>query len=172
MHSTHLSGKRKVRANCWRTGNLYPYRYIVFIYEIVVLIINGYFIIKRNALSSFISFETTGMVGLAWSSFHIVSILDIAIYSKRKKKEKRKRSDSVLWQKPFHRQKNPKSNVTTQRTPPKTSITQRLRTDLGRSAGVTIATQLVWLNHFTGSQPSYLPQKPCNQKDTHLKICK
>ena len=62
-------------------------------------------------------------------------------------KEKRKRSDSALWQKPLHRQKNPKSNVTTQRTPPKTSITQRLRTDLGRSAGVTIATQLVCQVH-------------------------
>ena len=37
----------------------------------------------------------------------------------------------------------------------KTSITQRLRTDFGRSAGVTIATQLVWLNRFTGSQPSH-----------------
>ena len=32
------------------------------------------------------------------------------------------------------------------KTSPKTSITQRLRTDLGRSVGVTIATQLVWLN--------------------------
>ena len=41
------------------------------------------------------------------------------------------------------------------KTPPKTSITQRLRTDLGRSVGVTIATQLVWLNLFTGSQPSH-----------------
>ena len=70
-------------------------------------------------------------------------------------KRKRKRSDSVLWQKPLHRQKNPKNNVTTQRTPPKTSITQRLRTDLGRSVGVTIATQLVWLNRCTGSQPSH-----------------
>ena len=33
-------------------------------------------------------------------------------------------------------------------TPPKTSITQRLRTDLGRSVVVTIATQLVWLNRL------------------------
>ena len=41
------------------------------------------------------------------------------------------------------------------KTATKTSITQRLRTDLGRSAGVTIATQLVWLNRFTGSQPSH-----------------
>ena len=55
---------------------------------------------------------------------------------------------------PYTDRKIQKSNVTTQRTPPKTSITQRLRTDLGRSAGVTIATQLVWLYRFTGSQPS------------------
>ena len=41
------------------------------------------------------------------------------------------------------------------KSPPKTSITQRLRTDLGRSVGVTIATQLVWLNQFKGSQPSH-----------------
>ena len=39
------------------------------------------------------------------------------------------------------------------KTPRKTSITQRLRTDLGRSDGVTIATQLVLLNRLTGSQP-------------------
>ena len=30
------------------------------------------------------------------------------------------------------------------KTPPNNSITQRLRTDLGRSVVVTIATQLVW----------------------------
>ena len=40
-------------------------------------------------------------------------------------------------------------------TPPKTTITQRLRTDFGRSVRVTIATQLVWLNWVTGSQPSH-----------------
>ena len=34
----------------------------------------------------------------------------------------------------------------------KTSITQQLRTNLGRSVGVTTAIQLVWLNRFTGSQ--------------------
>ena len=54
----------------------------------------------------------------------------------------------------------------------KTKITQRLRTDLGWSVGATIASQLVRLNRFTGSQPSHSPQKPCNQNDTHLKICK
>ena len=68
---------------------------------------------------------------------------------------KRKRSDSVLWQKPLHQQKSPKSNTTTQNTPPKTSITQRLRTDLGRSVGVTAVTPLVWLNRLTSAQPSH-----------------
>ena len=47
----------------------------------------------------------------------------------------------------------------------KSSINQQLRTDLGRSVGVTKATQLVWLTWFTGP-PSYSPQQPCNQKDT------
>ena len=53
----------------------------------------------------------------------------------------------------------------------KSSIKQQLRTDLGRSVGVTTATQLVWLTWFTGP-PSHFPQQPCNQKDTYLKICK
>ena len=38
---------------------------------------------------------------------------------------------------PTPTEKNPKRNVTTQIPPPKTSITQRLTTDLGRSVGVT-----------------------------------
>ena len=48
----------------------------------------------------------------------------------------------------------------------KTSITQWLRTDLGRSAGAMISTQLVCLNPFTGSQPSNQPRKMCNQRPT------
>ena len=50
---------------------------------------------------------------------------------------KRRRSDPVLWQNPLYQQKKirkPKSNT---QTPPNTSITQRLRTDLGRSVWVT-----------------------------------
>ena len=67
------------------------------------------------------------------------------------KKHKRKRSDSVLWQKPIHQQKCQKGKVTTQTTQQKNfSITQQLRTDLGRSVGVTTATQLMWLTWFTG----------------------
>ena len=65
-------------------------------------------------------------------------------------KRKRKRSDSVLWQKPLHQQKSQKGKVTTQTTPQKSSITKRLRTDLGQSVGVTTVTQLVWLTWFTG----------------------
>ena len=42
------------------------------------------------------------------------------------------------------------------KTPPKTSITQRLQTiDIRRSVGVTAATPLVWLNRFTSAQPSH-----------------
>ena len=43
------------------------------------------------------------------------------------------------------------------KTPPKTytTITQRLRTDLGRSVRVTAVTPLVWLNRFTSAQPSH-----------------
>ena len=50
-------------------------------------------------------------------------------------KFKRKRSDSVLWQKPLHPQNNPKKQRDNIKTPPKTLITQLLRTDLGRSVG-------------------------------------
>ena len=68
-------------------------------------------------------------------------------------KRKRKRSDSVLWQKPLHQQKCQKGKVTTQ-TRHKKSIKQRLRTDLGRSVGVTTATQLVWLTGLRAHLPT------------------
>ena len=41
----------------------------------------------------------------------------------------------------------------------KTSITERLRTDIGRSVGVTAVTQVMWLNRFTSGKPSHLPQQ-------------
>ena len=50
----------------------------------------------------------------------------------------------------------------------KSSIPQLLRTDLGRSFGVTTTTQLVWLTGLR-AQHSHSPQQPCIQKDTHLK---
>ena len=62
--------------------------------------------------------------------------------------------------------KNPYTNGkfenqwTTQNIPPKTSITQRLRTDLGRPVGVTTVIQPVWLNWFTGTKPSLQKKIP------------
>ena len=49
------------------------------------------------------------------------------------------------------------------KTPPKTSITQRLRTDLGRSFGVTTVIQLLWL---TGLR---VPNLPTNHKRRVIK---
>ena len=66
--------------------------------------------------------------------------------------------------KPLHQQKCQKGKVTTQTTPQKSSITQWLWTDLGRSVGVTMATQLVLLTGLR-TQPSHFPQQPCNQND-------
>ena len=45
---------------------------------------------------------------------------------------------------------NVKKGSDTKTTPQKSSIKQRLRTDLGRSVGVTTATQLVWFTRFIG----------------------
>ena len=81
------------------------------------------------------------------------------------KRDKRKRSDSVLWQTPLYQQKSQ-----TQTSPPKSSIKQRLWTDLGRSVGVTTAIQLVLLTGLR-AQPFHSQQQPCNQNDTHLNIC-
>ena len=50
---------------------------------------------------------------------------------------------------------NPKKQRDNTKNATKSSITQRLQTDLGRLVWVTIAIQLVWLNRFTGSQPSH-----------------
>ena len=69
-------------------------------------------------------------------------------------RRKRKISDSVLWQKPLHPQKNKKQRDN-KKNATKPSITQRLRTDLGRSVEVTTTTRLVWLNrNSTRTQPS------------------
>ena len=56
---------------------------------------------------------------------------------------------------PYTLRTNPKKQRDNIKTPPKTLITQLLRTDLGRSVEVTAVTQLVWLNRFTSAQPSH-----------------
>ena len=63
-------------------------------------------------------------------------VIPIMVKVKESKRRKRKRSDPVLWQNPPYQQKIRKPKDNTQ-TPPKTSITQRLRTDLGRSVRVS-----------------------------------
>ena len=56
---------------------------------------------------------------------------------------------------PYTHRKSKKQHDNT-KTPPKTSITQRFRTDFGRSVGVTTATKLVWINRFKGTKRSYI----------------
>ena len=63
-------------------------------------------------------------------------------------KTKRRRSDQVLWQKPLYQQKCQRGKVATQTTPQKSFIKQQLRTDLGRSVGVTTATQQITIVIF------------------------
>ena len=78
---------------------------------------------------------------------------------------KREKSDSVLWQSPFTNRKIKKTNWQN-KTPPKTSITQQLHTDLGWQH-----TDVV--NPVYGiTKPSHYPHKLCNRKDTHLNFCK
>ena len=59
-----------------------------------------------------------------------------------------------------------KDKVTTQTTPQKSSIKQRLRTDLERSVRVTTATQLVWLTCLRAHLPS--PRNSRVIKTTHI----
>ena len=58
---------------------------------------------------------------------------------------KRQKSDSVLWQKPWHQQKTPKSKVTTQKATKNCDDTT-IAPDLWRSVEVTTATELVCYN--------------------------
>ena len=57
--------------------------------------------------------------------------------------------------KPLHQQNNLKRNVTSPNRRQNFDYMSRLRTDLGRSVGVTTATLIVWLNMFDRSQPSH-----------------
>ena len=71
-------------------------------------------------------------------------------------------SKKEIWLRPMTKAPTPteksKKQCENTKTPPKTSISQRLRTNLGRSVGITIVTQLVWLNRFTD------PNLPTNYK--------
>ena len=63
-----------------------------------------------------------------------------------------------IWLSPMTKSRTPIENSNKQSDNTKTLPKLRLHmvlTDLGRSVGVTTATQLVWLNQFTDSQPSH-----------------
>ena len=70
----------------------------------------------------------------------------------KEKKEEIRLSPVTKTPTPTEQSKKQRDNI---KTPPKTLITQLLRTHLGRSVGVTAVTQLVWLNRFTSAQPSH-----------------
>ena len=70
------------------------------------------------------------------------------------RKEEESQMLSLMIKAPTSTEKSKKQHDNTN-TPLKTSITQRFRTDLGRPVGVMIATELMWLNRFTGSEPSH-----------------
>ena len=53
---------------------------------------------------------------------------------------------------PTEKSKKQRDNI---KNATKTLITQRLRTNLGRSTEVTAVTPMVWLNRFTSAQPSH-----------------
>ena len=91
-----------------------------------------------------------------WNSKKNVWISKISL------KRKRRRSDTVFWRKPLYQQKIQKRIDNTKR-PPKTSITQRLWTDLELSVGVVTVIQLLWFNLFT------IPNLPTNRKGCVIK---
>ena len=68
--------------------------------------------------------------------------------------------------KALYQQKCQRGKVTTQTTPQKSSIKQQLRTDLGRSVGVTTVTQLVWLTGLRAHLPT--PRNSRVIKRTHI----
>ena len=75
-------------------------------------------------------------------------------------KRKGKRSGSVLWKKPLHPQKIQKASWQHTKAPPKTSITQQLRTDLGRSVWV-IAVNPSWVGAKAVNQSWVLYDYKC-----------
>ena len=88
----------------------------------------------------------------SWLTFHVWVTLVRKNWLREKGKEEIWLSPVTKTPTPTEQSKKQRDNI---KTPPKTLITQLLRTDLGRSVGVTAVTQLVWLNRFTSAQPSY-----------------
>ena len=116
------------------------------------------------------------MPTISWTGFvsgpranhlvHKIEVCVLAVYLVPKLERKEEIWLSPMTKAPTPTEKPKKQRDNTQ-TPQKTSITQRLQTDLRRSAGVRIATQQVWLNRLMGYQPSHLPQPLCNRRHEH-----
>ena len=89
---------------------------------------------------------------------YITFIIIVTIPDEEKKKQ--------IWLSPITKTPIPTENSENNgqhKTPPKTSITQPLRTDFWRSVGITTDIQLVWLNRFT------VPNIPTNRKSRLIK---
>ena len=81
--------------------------------------------------------------------------------------KKRKTSESVLWKKALIQQTNKqKRNVTKQKMPPKTSITQKLQNDIGQQKGGDL-TQFYEKSPYTSK---YAKLTKWQHKQCHKKV--
>ena len=85
----------------------------------------------ENSISLFIDIATDQCA----PQLHVLLIT--CCFLKMEIKRKRRRSDPVLWQNPLYQQKIRKPKDNTHKSYQKLRLRQRLRTDLGRSVGVT-----------------------------------
>ena len=92
-----------------------------------------------------LKWHTLQVNGHVW--FHLHGLSRPVRHGKQDKKEE-------IWPSPMTKAHTPtemsKRQSDNTKKPTKSSIKQQLRTDLGRSVGVTTATQLVWFTRFTG----------------------
>ena len=104
-----------------------------------------------------IMWECTSKMSLPTCS----ALLHVTVLKEKKKDIWQNRMTKV----PSTTEKSKKAKWQHKKTPTKTSITQWLRNDLGRSVWVTTATKLVLLNRFTVFHPY---RKSCVIKRTHI----
>ena len=182
MTSSHglFQVKRKLSFSVHMKFNMYNYRFKTLYKNTFISIIKNHNTDQPTTPGpgpTFASVDGMRTCEIIWttpssasmSSTCIVATLLRSVWLSEEKREAIWLSPMTKAHSPTEKSKEQRDNI---KTPPKTSIAQRLWTDLGRSVGVTAVTPLVWLNRFTSAQPSHLPQQPCNQKDTHLEIHK